>query len=230
MTDTYSDGSYLRQNPTWHEEDSGWKAAEILKMIERNKLDLSFVGDVGCGSGQVLVELAKTLGNSIEYYGFETSPDAFLICKRKETINIKYLHEDIIPNDIFFDLLLVIDVFEHTENYLGFLKALRKKGHYKIFHIPLDISVQSVLRTTPISRARNVVGHLHYFSKETAIETLRYCGYQIIDHFYTPGSHLSPNKTISTKVLNMPRKLLFLLSKDWTVRLLGGYSLLLLAE
>ena len=170
MADTYNDGSYLERNPTWHEEDSGWKATEILKMIERNKLDLSLVGDVGCGSGQVLVELAKNLGNSIEYCGFETSPDAFLICKRKESKDIQFFQKDIISDSRIFDLLLIIDVFEYVDNYVGFLKAIRSRGQYKMFHIPLDVSVQGILRMSPILDARNLVGHLHYFSKETAIE------------------------------------------------------------
>ena len=45
-----------------------------------------------------------------------------------------------------FDLLLMLDVFEHVEDYIGLLRAVRSKAKQKLFHIPLDLSVQSVLR------------------------------------------------------------------------------------
>ncbi len=32
------DSNYLQANPTWHIEDSPWKATQILKMLDRNKL------------------------------------------------------------------------------------------------------------------------------------------------------------------------------------------------
>jgi 2-polyprenyl-3-methyl-5-hydroxy-6-metoxy-1,4-benzoquinol methylase len=52
--------------------------------------------------------------------------------------------------DTYFDVVMAIDVFEHVEDYLGFIRRLRVKGEYKVFHIPLDLSVQTVLRVSPI--------------------------------------------------------------------------------
>jgi len=51
-----------------------------------------------------------------------------------------------LEEDTYFDSLLCIDVFEHVEDYIGFVKTLKSKATYKIFHIPLDISVLSVIR------------------------------------------------------------------------------------
>jgi hypothetical protein len=72
-----------------------------------------------------------------------------------------------------FDIVMAIDVFEHVEDYFGFLRKLRGKAEYKIFHIPLELSVQSVLRSSIIIEGRKSVGHIHYFTKETALETLK---------------------------------------------------------
>ena len=36
MTQIYCDGTYLENNPTWHEEHSSWKARQIQKIIEKN--------------------------------------------------------------------------------------------------------------------------------------------------------------------------------------------------
>ena len=46
-----------------------------------------------------------------------------------------------------YDVLLVIDVFEHVPDYLGFIEKLRQKADLKVFHIPLDLSVSSIVRS-----------------------------------------------------------------------------------
>ena len=125
---------------------------------------------------------------------------------------------------------MAIDVFEHVEDYFSFLRKLKTKAKYKIFHIPLDLSVSTVLRSSPIIKSRQVVGHIHYFTKETALETLKDTGYEIIDYFYTSGSLELPNLGQKTNLLKIPRKLAFLVNKDLAVRLLGGYSLMVLTK
>ena len=133
-------------------------------------------------------------------------------------------------NNVHFDIVMAIDIFEHVEDYFGFLRKLKTKGDYTIFHIPLDLSVQTVMRSSPIIKGRKSVGHIHYFTKETALETLKDTGYEIIDYFYTAGSVELPNRKWKTKLLNIPRKLFFSLNKDLAVRVLGGYSILVLAK
>lgn len=110
------------------------------------------------------------------------------------------------------------------------MRKLRKKAQYKIFHIPLDISVSSVVRSKPILVARQKVGHLHYFTKETALATLSDNGYEIIDYFYTAGSINLNVKSIKTFLAKVPRLMLYNLNQDIAVRLLGGYSLLVLTK
>ena len=34
----YTDGTYLRNNPSWHTGDSAWKATHVLRMLERHHL------------------------------------------------------------------------------------------------------------------------------------------------------------------------------------------------
>ena len=45
--------------------------------------------------------------------------------------------------------------------------------------------MQTVLRATPLIRDRQRFGHIHYFTKETALQLLIDLGYNIIDWFYT---------------------------------------------
>jgi hypothetical protein len=124
----------------------------------------------------------------------------------------------------------VIDVFEHIEDYFCFLRKLRPKGEYKIFHIPLDLSVQTVLRGTPLLKGRELVGHIHYFTKETALASLKDTGYEILDYFYTPGLIELATRDWKRLLLKLPRKWLFSLNKELTVKILGGFSLIVLAK
>jgi hypothetical protein len=131
--------------------------------------------------------------------------------------------------DAFFDLLLVLDVFEHVEDYLGLVRDIRSKGKYKLFHIPLDLSVQAVMRRNGLLRRRDLFAHLHYFTKETALRTLTDVGYKLVDYFYTPRC-IELGDLLVQKIGRIPRQLCFAISQDITARVLGGYSLMVLAE
>ncbi len=225
----YLNGTYLHRNPTYHTEDSRWKAQQVLKMLARYQLPIQTVCEVGCGAGEILLHLQRHMPPETLFYGYDISPQAYALCKPHENERLTFYCEDLLSKDTPpFDLLLCLDVLEHVEDYMGFLRKLRGKGRYKLFHIPLDLSVQTVLRSTPILRARESVGHLHYFTKETALLTLRDSGYEVVDYFYTPT--VEQGKGFIFRLIKIPRRMLMSLSADLTVRLLGGHSLLVLAQ
>jgi len=229
-TSRYNDRSYIKKNNTYHIHDSPWKAAQIDKIISRNKLNISKICDIGCGAGKVLQQLSfNPKFTSTTFSGYEMSKSAFDLCLTLESENLKFYLEDLLNKDITYDVVLCIDVFEHVENYMGFLKKLRHKGKFKIFHIPLDLSVSSLIRKRLIY-SRDQVGHLHYFSPETAIETLKDCGYEIIDTMFTLNLTNSSKKSFKTKLLNFPRKLLFAISPNLMSTLIGGASLMVIAK
>lgn len=225
----YEDGTYLANNPTWGEQDSPWKAGNIERLLKKNDIHPSTVCEVGCGAGAILSCLASRYDKTL-FSGYEISPHALEMCKRRTSHNLRYFHKDLLDDsETGFDVVMAIDVFEHVEDYFGFLRGLREKGTYKVFHIPLDLSVQWVLRSSPITKTRLSVGHLHHFTKETALATLEETGYEVLDYFYTNASEL-PNRGWKADLLKIPRNLLFSLNQDLTVRVLGGFSLMVLAK
>jgi cyclopropane fatty-acyl-phospholipid synthase-like methyltransferase len=227
----YTDGTYFRNHPTWHAEDSLWKARQITRIIKKNKLNPSIICEIGCGSGDILRHLSIELNKGIKYCGYDISPQAIEICRKNPQNNITFYLKDLTEETgISFDLVMAMDVFEHVENYLGFLKKLKSKGQYHIFHIPLDISVQSVLRRNRITKERNILGHIHYFTKETALATLEDTGYKILDFCYTKGSLELPDRGWKANLMRIPRKLLFTANHDLAARILGGFSLLVLCD
>jgi SAM-dependent methyltransferase len=227
----YRDGSYLKHNPSWHTEESPFKVRQILRMQRRQNLALKTICDVGCGAGAVLAELQSHLSADCICWGYDVSPDAIAMCASRGNNNLRFFIRDIRRDktDVFFDLLLMLDVFEHVEDYMGMVRDIRSKGKYKLFHIPLDLSVQAVARKNGLLRRRDDHAHLHYFTKETALRTLTDVGYQLVDYFYTPRC-IELGDRLVQKVARLPRMLSFGISPDLTVRILGGYSLMVLAE
>jgi SAM-dependent methyltransferase len=205
MTQIYENGTYLECNPTWHEEDSPWKAKQIRNIIEQHSLKPNRICEIGCGAGEILNQLSKQYGKGKEFFCYDISPQAFELCTRKTKPNLTFKLSDLLEETEQFDIVMAIDVFEHVEDYFGFLRKLKEKAEYKIFHIPLDLSVQTVFRASPIVKVRASVGHIHYFTKETALETLKDTGYQIIDYVYTGGSLELPNRGWKANLLKVPR-------------------------
>jgi SAM-dependent methyltransferase len=227
----YEDGTYLQHNPTWHMEESPFKVKQILRMLHKQGLEPRTVCDVGCGGGVVLAELKPHLPSDCVCWGYDVSSDAIAFCSTRKGPNLHFEVRDIRrdPCDANFDLLLILDVFEHVDDYIGLIRDIRTKGKYKLFHIPLDLSVQAVARQTGLLRRRDNFAHLHYFTKETAVRTLTDVGYKVVDLFYTPRC-IELGDLLIQKIARLPRQVCFAISKDLTVRFLGGYSLMVLAE
>lgn len=231
MEDMYEGDLYEKNNPTWHEQDSPWKARQVEKMIVKNRLQPKTLCEIGCGTGDILLNLEKSLPTDVRLSGYEIAPRAFDRAKLKETDRTRFHLADLLTEDAArFDLVLAIDVLEHVKDYIGFIEKLKGVGTYKMFHIPLDLSAQSVARARPILNLRHGVGHLHYFFKQTALETLESCGYTILDSFYTASRLELPDQALSSRVMRLPRRAAFAVNPDLTVRVLGGYSLMVLAE
>jgi ubiquinone/menaquinone biosynthesis C-methylase UbiE len=226
---TETNGEYLKNNPNWHVEDSPWKANHIKKILDKNSLNPHSIAEIGCGAGEILNQLYATSPNTTYFTGFDISSDAIAKAKSRSKERLSFKHEDLTKTDDAFDLLLMIDVFEHVDDYLGFLKLCKNKSKNTVFHIPLDISINGILRNKLIY-GRNTVGHLHYFTKETALATLTDAGYEIVDYFYTAGSIELPRKTLKSKIAVLPRKLLYKINKDLAAQVFGGFSLMVLTK
>lgn len=226
----YLGGEYLLKNPAWHAEESAWKASQILRIMRRNHISPATVCEVGCGAGEVLTQLQQRLNGEPTFWGYDISPQAIELAKSRENERLHFRLGDFGGVEgAYSELILVLDVIEHLQDYFQFLYDLKDKGQHKIFHIPLDLCAQTVLRKDALLKRRGMYGHLHYFTKETALEALHETGYEILDYFYTARANALGAAT-TQRFLRLPRKILFALHQDLTVRLLGGYSLLVLAR
>lgn len=227
----YESGTYLDTNPDWHDEDGPWKAEHVAKMLERNHIDLNRIADVGCGTGRVLASLQEHLPKPVSMTGFDVAGAAIELAQGNATDHLDFRGGDFLKiNKEVFDLVLLMDVFEHVPDYLGFLEALHPHGKHFMFHIPLDMNVLHVLLDHQ-SKSREMAGHLHYFSKSSALLTLEEANYEVVDWFYTPVFKTAKAKrSFRKRLIELPRSIGMSTLPDLSVRLLGGCSVMALAK
>jgi SAM-dependent methyltransferase len=233
MTSIYTSGDYLATTETWHTEDSPWKANQIAKIITDAGIQPKTIAEIGCGGGMNLRELAdKELLSNVRFTGYDISPQAIELSKQIEHNRINFFCDDLLSTDVEpFDILMAIDVFEHVPDYMGFLEKCRAKADYKIYHIPLDLHVSSVMRNAFITN-RYSIGHIHYFTADSALATLKDTGHEIVDYFYTNGAFgvYQEHPSLKKAIANVPRWAISKFSIPFAARLLGGYSLLVLTK
>ncbi|RPI38860.1 MAG: methyltransferase domain-containing protein [Methanoregulaceae archaeon] len=231
MSDMYVDGEYSRQNPTWDVEDAPWKADHIIRMMEKHHLKPGSVCEVGCGCGEILRQLQQRMDPSCALTGYDISPQAIELCSSRVNDRLQFKCSNFMDENIVScDLMLIVDVIEHLEDYFRFLRTIKEKSRHVVLHIPLEMFVLSVLYPQFHLGQRTKVGHLHYFSKEIALQVLRDIGFEIVDYTYTAGYALPRNNGIKDRLLKIPRGIFFPFAPDFTARVFGGYSLLVLVR
>ena len=222
-TNIYDNQTYLESNPNWHIEDSPYKVSLVLKAIKRNDIKFMNMIDIGCGAGAVTNLLSEKYPNK-QFQGVDVSNDASNFWKDGKNGNLKFSGD----SDDYFDLAICLDVFEHVEDYMGFLKNIKSKAKFFIFNIPLDMSVIKLV-SPGLRHARENVGHLHYFNSFTALATLEECGYVIKDSFLSAAFLKTKPRNFKQLLLLMPRLLTLVLGKKIGSILFGGISLVVAA-
>jgi len=225
----YTDGSYLdRTGGTWHLEDSPFKAQQIARMLARHpEVQPNSICEIGCGAGGILVELEKLLPRHVAFTGYDISPQAYAISKAFSSARRSYVLGDAFTDPSFFDMVLVMDVVEHVEDCFSFLRQSKQKGQWKLYHIPLETHVSATLRGV---NAWDSVGHLHLFTIETALKAMARTGHRVVDWVLTDGAFINKKKATRTRLANLVRLPLARFSAKAVARLIGGYSILILAE
>ena len=98
-------------------------------MLKRHHLVPNTVCEVGCGAGEVLRRLQMRMSDTCTFWGYEISPQAFAICKQKANEQLRFKLADIRQEqDVFFDLLLVLDVISIWKTILVFSETSSRRA------------------------------------------------------------------------------------------------------
>lgn len=230
----YTSKTYQEHVPDWHVSESAWKARHILKMLEKHRLAPQTICEIGCGAGEVLRVLEQRLPTECQFIGYDISPTAMELAATRANERLRFVQGDLTKalDEALqsFDLVLVLDVVEHLEDYFSFLRALQPLGKRTIFHFPLDLSAQTIIRPNGLLNTRQAYGHLHYFTKEIILKLLDETGYTVLDWAYTPESLEQPTHELRRNLVRLPRRILYSLNHDLAARMLGGFRFIVLAR
>lgn len=186
------------------------------------------VAEVGCGVGGILKCLQEASTESTEFFGYDVAPAAIERAMQHANARLSFHCEDIIRADRRFDLLLCIDVLEHVEDPFAFLRAIRALAPRVVFNIPLEMHVAGILINHQLWTRRQF-GHLHYYTASLALETLGDCGYSVIARNY-PSRLIDQPRSVSEWIFWLPRKVGAMINPEFSARVFGGTSLLVLAR
>jgi len=228
----YTSGQYLANNPVWNAEDAHWKAAIIAGLMKKHSIIPQTMSEAGCGAGAILENLSKEFPTIDKLTGYDISPQAIEQAAKKTSDRLQFVAMDISREKIpHSQLMLVIDVIEHLEDCFGFVRKIKDEADHFIFHIPLDMSFRTVMKPHVLLQQRQAVGHIHYFTEETALWLLQDSGYRIMDKVYTkPVTDVQKPQSLWKGVKKNLRNLSFALNKTASVKLWGNYSIMVLAS
>jgi len=202
----------------------------VLRTIARNRLSPVRIAEIGCGTGEVLSQLQRRMDAKCRFAGYDIAPDAIALSRARMNERLECrLGSPLDEPGAGHDLLLVLDVLEHQENYYEFLRDIKPLAPYKIFHAVLDLSVRSLLTCDGLTARRRRFDDLHFFTKDTILQALGDEHYDVVDWWYAPRS-IYRAAGLGGAVRQWPRRLAFALHPDTAARLLGGFSLFVLAR
>jgi SAM-dependent methyltransferase len=219
----YTSGEYLARNETWHEEDAPWKIGNVSRLLERNGVSPRSVCEVGTGSGEAL-RLLHDMFPDCPMVGFDISEDALAIARPKAGNGLSFELGSPFGRGTRYDLAMALDVFEHVPDYYGFLRDMTALAEWQVYNIPLDFHARHLFQPELLRQTRARIGHLHYFTRESALATLEDTGHEVVDSFcHSPLQGQGGAK-------GLVRSLVYRANPDLAVRLLGGFSMTVLCR
>lgn len=190
---------------------AGWSPATVL--------------DVGCGTGDVIRHLATHDDGSVRYDGWDPALPASTSVSGHPRVA---LHRgDPVVAGARADVGLMLDVFEHVPDDVGFLSAATACAPRWVLRIPLDLSVLDVVRPRRLLAARRRYGHLHAYTRHTALAVVAEAG--LVVQAWTFHRVPPPTDTWRQRVAEGLRGGLARIRPTVAADLLGGWSLVVTA-
>ena len=156
-----------------------------------------------------------------KFYGYEISKHAYELCQSKARQNVSFKTGNVFSDEHQkFEVAMAIDVFEHVEDYLEFLRKLNGLAKYKVYHIPLDLTLITILMPSRIKlRRKNSVIFI------TLRKRLLFAPFRIQDMKLSICSTLASRligimPASRTRLLNLPGNAYIQLTRIWQHALL----------
>jgi SAM-dependent methyltransferase len=223
------EADYAELNPGWHVEDAEDKTTAVLKSMQRASLRPRSICDVGCGAGDVLARLHRTLRTE-RAVGYDISQRAVELASRHAADGLRFVAGRVEPDVQPFDVMLLLDVVEHVPDPVSFLISLRHVAPHAIMNIPLELSVLKVLSPNSLARGRRALGHVHYFNESVVYELLCEADYSITDVWFSPPGTGRVVRDRRRRALRVAQRAATRIGPRIAARTIGGSSLMVVAS
>lgn len=167
---------YLTVNPSLNKEDVLGKTEVVKKairfLIEKHNLKPQRIIDIGSGSTLILRNILEFLGSighkdclglavDLSFSILQTHPFFNNICKLRADASLLPIQNK------SFDILLMIDLLEHTKNPSNVIKEALRVAHYVIIKTPLELSLYTLFRggRVRLRKLEKKYGHIQHFNK-----------------------------------------------------------------
>lgn len=237
VTEMYTSGEFLDNNPTWDRENSEEKVEGIFNAIpesfwENFDRENFTIADVGCGAGGIIGIFSEKLKQK----GFKITSamgcdiaDVALEMARGEWGDIEFYNGEITESKKNFDLGLLFDVIEHVEEPEKLIRDVSKHCRYIIFRIPMDYNWNVRIRNR-YKYLADTFGHINYYDRKRALNILEEQKGNVIYHKLFPGFKTEFSRRFLSKTGFAVRYILNMFSPSLTAELLGGYSLMVIVK
>lgn len=225
---SYSSGKYFSDGNRGA-PDAVYKARWVLDFLKRiqsqENIQIESYADVGCGSGENIRLIREGLlkrGGLKRVCGYDVSPHVIGL----HAEGIEFFQQDFCQVKERYDLVTLLDVFEHVSDPAGFIRAVSSRASLVVFHIPLDDCFLNRFRDEFRKKLKNP-GHLIYLNPVSALNLIAFSGLRILDYTYTFAFEApSGCETFKQKMMFPLRRILAAVNPYLLASTLGGVSLL----
>lgn len=174
MRDLYTDGTYIKQNPTLHVEDSEYKFFYIKQLLDEIKPKNNHIKilDIGGGAGIIGLKVCEyflKMGTEISFYALDLSKEMLEIQRKNNPYICEIINEPLesLDSNQHFDLILMIDVIEHIPDKDKIANQINNISEYVVYNIPIEINLVDLMRNIKGNYYKGqtaTIGHIHFFS------------------------------------------------------------------
>lgn len=221
--------NYYKLHTDFHEKDSKEKAKVISMLLNNfNDFKLKSIIDVGCGSGMVLLDVIHS-NNFNRVVGVDISEDAIKRAVMNDSRSeVKWIWSDFKDiKEAMFDVVLLIDIVEHTYNDKHFINSLRNIGKVFIIKVPIERNIiNGLIKFISFGRIdlykinKKKYGHIQNYTEKSFLETLKDINFKIIKIEYM---HLPKRSKIGWEVLRILSYPFWFISRRFYILFNGGF-------
>jgi cyclopropane fatty-acyl-phospholipid synthase-like methyltransferase len=231
----YTSGLYWQKHK---DASSQFKVNLVLEIFSKFGLEIlpgDQLTEVGCGQGAFLLPLASYLAEqkiTTRINGYDIAPDAIQLAEKNNIFpNVTFSVGSTNQINDKANYLFCMDVVEHVENPLDFLRTLAQKADLIILHLPVEQSIGHMLLHKPTQSYREFQ-HIHFYSWETANLLLKEASFEVVGYQFSAASKVifKVSGNPITKLLRVVRFFLYKINSPIAAILGGGTVLFILKQ